>query len=62
MVWHGSGHTCCWCQVEGQNLILIPHPLSLKPVRQFKLPREATVIGRVTSAWLPLSPDRLQNF
>jgi len=62
MVWHGSGHTCCWCQVEGQNLILIPHPLSQKPVRQFKLPREATVIGKVTSAWLPFSSERLQSF
>jgi transcriptional regulator with XRE-family HTH domain len=54
LVWHPHGHTCCWCQVEGKELSLIPHPVSQQRVRRFKMPNEASVIGRVTSAWLPL--------
>jgi transcriptional regulator with XRE-family HTH domain len=53
LVWHPHGHTCCWCQMEGKELTLIPHPLSRQRVRRFKLPSEATVIGRITNAWLP---------
>lgn len=55
LVWHPQGHTCCWCQVEGKELSLIPHPLSQQRVRRFKMPNEATIIGRVTSAWLSLA-------
>lgn len=52
LVWHPEGHTCCWCQMEGKELSLIPHPVSQQRVRRFRMPNEATVIGRVTSAWL----------
>lgn len=52
LVWHPQGHTCGWCQVEGKELSLIPHPVSQLKVRRFKMPNEASVIGRVTSAWL----------
>jgi transcriptional regulator with XRE-family HTH domain len=53
LVWHTDGHTCCWCQVDGKELTLLPHPLSQQPVRRLKMPREGTVVGRVTSAWVP---------
>lgn len=56
LVWHPQGHSCCWCQMEGKELSLIPHPVSQQRVRRFKMPNEATVIGRVTSAWLFLEP------
>lgn len=52
LVWHSEGHTCCWCQVDGRELILIPHPLSHQRIRRFKMPTEATVVGRATNAWL----------
>jgi transcriptional regulator with XRE-family HTH domain len=55
MVWHSLGYSCCWCQVDGRELSVIPHPVSRQPVRRFKMPSEATVIGKVRSAWLPLS-------
>lgn len=55
LVWHPQGHSCGWCQVEGKELSLIPHPVSHQRVRRFKMPNEATVIGRVTGAWLPLA-------
>jgi hypothetical protein len=53
LIWHADGHSCCWCQIEGRELTCLPHPVSRQPVRRFKVPREASVIGRVTKAWLP---------
>ena len=61
LVWHTDGHTCCWCQVDGRELILVPHPLSRQPVRRFKMPREANVVGRVTNAWLPFGSVQLKR-
>lgn len=61
LVWHTHGHTCCWCQVEGRELTLVPHPLSQQLVRRFKMPGEATIVGRVTNAWLPFEPVQLQR-
>jgi len=53
LVWHAHGYTCCWCQQERAELVLVPHPSSEQPVRRFKSPREATVVGRVVAAWVP---------
>jgi len=61
LVWHNGGHTCRWCQVDGRELTLLPHPLSRQPVRRFKMPSEATVVGRVTNAWLPFESAQLQR-
>jgi transcriptional regulator with XRE-family HTH domain len=61
LVWHTEGHTCCWCQVDGRELTLLPHPLSRQPVRRFKMPGEATVVGRVRSAWVPLESAQLRR-
>jgi hypothetical protein len=61
LVWHNGGHACRWCQVDGRELSLLPHPLSSQPVQRFKMPGEATVVGRVTNAWLPFEPIRLQK-
>lgn len=55
LVWHPEGHTCCWCQVDARELLLILHPASHRRVRHFKMPNEATVVGRVTNAWLPFA-------
>ena len=58
LVWHTDGHSCCWCQLEGKELTCLPHPLSRQPVRRFKIPREASVIGRVIKAWLPFEQQQ----
>jgi transcriptional regulator with XRE-family HTH domain len=52
LVWHDSGYCCCWCQVDGRELTLVPHPLSQRRIRRLKMPYQASVIGRVTNAWL----------
>jgi hypothetical protein len=55
LVWHADGYTCCWCQQERGELTLVPHPSSQRPVRRFKTPRDATVVGRVVAAWMPFA-------
>jgi transcriptional regulator with XRE-family HTH domain len=60
LTWHLEGHTCSWCQVDGRELTVLPHPLSRQPVRRFRMPNQALVIGRVTHAWLPLGSDHVQ--
>ena len=42
-----DGHTCSWCAVERENIILQPHPLSPVLVRLLKHPKEAEIIGQV---------------
>jgi transcriptional regulator with XRE-family HTH domain len=61
LIWHTDGHTCCWCQADGRELILVPHPVSRQPIRRFKMPREANVVGRVTNAWLPFESAQLKR-
>ena len=43
-----EGYACAWCEQEGNELLLIPHPLSDSRVRRFAYPRDAEIIGRVT--------------
>jgi len=42
------GYACSWCELQGNRLILVPHPLSPAAIRQFEFPREVSVVGRVT--------------
>lgn len=55
LVLHDLGYSCGWCQQDGNELILLPHPASRYPVQRFKTPSQATVIGRVMHAWLALA-------
>lgn len=43
-----GGYTCSWCELKGNQLTLLPHPLSRTTVRQFIYPGEAEIVGRVT--------------
>lgn len=61
LIWHTDGHTCCWCQVDGKELTMLPHPLSRRPVRRFRMPGQASVVGRVTNAWLSFGSDQLPS-
>ena len=38
---------CCWCEVQGDRIVLQSHPLSGVPVRVLKFPQEAEIIGQV---------------
>ncbi len=49
-----DGYTCSWCELEGSKLLLIPHPLSPCVTRQYSLPDEAEIVGRVTGVAMRL--------
>ena len=49
-----DGYACSWCDLQGKQLFLIPHPLSGYPIRQFAYPAEADVVGRVTAVAMRL--------
>lgn len=42
-----DGHTCCWCTLKRESLILQPHPLSPVSVRVLRHPQEAEIVGQV---------------
>jgi transcriptional regulator with XRE-family HTH domain len=42
-----NAYACGWCEVQSNQLLIIPHPSSLMSVRQLTFPREAEIVGRV---------------
>jgi transcriptional regulator with XRE-family HTH domain len=53
-----SGHTCCWCTLTREELILQPHPLSPVAARALKYPQQAEVIGQVIGVAMRLGEWR----
>ncbi len=43
-----DSYACAWCELQGSQLTLLPHPLSQRGIRQFSYPSEAEILGRVT--------------
>src|SRR5712692_86120 len=44
-----DGYACSWCELQGNQLILLPHPLSPCSIRQFAHSSEAEIVGQVTA-------------
>jgi transcriptional regulator with XRE-family HTH domain len=42
-----EAYACGWCELQGNQLLIIPHPSSPAGVRRFTYPREAEIVGRV---------------
>ena len=42
-----EAYACGWCELQGNQLLIIPHPSSRKSVRRFTYPRDAEIVGRV---------------
>ena len=42
-----NGYACGWCELQGNQLLIIPHHSSPVGVRRFTYPREAEIVGRV---------------
>jgi transcriptional regulator with XRE-family HTH domain len=53
--WTKDGHRCSWGEEVPGELILVPHPASQVPIKCYRTPRDAKVIGRVTYAWVPFA-------
>jgi transcriptional regulator with XRE-family HTH domain len=43
-------YACSWCELHGNRLFLVPHPLSPCSIRQFAYPDEAEIVGQVSAA------------
>lgn len=44
-----EGYLCAWCEKQGNQLIVVPHPASPCQVRSFTCPNEAEIVGRVVA-------------
>lgn len=44
-----EGFTCCWCEINGPNITLKPHPMSPAKTRVLRCGKEADVIGQVVA-------------
>jgi transcriptional regulator with XRE-family HTH domain len=51
-----DGYRCAWCQIEGNRLMLIPHPVSNAPVETFSLASEAEVVGQIVGVAMRFVP------
>jgi len=40
-------YACSWCELEGNHLLLVPSPKSPVPIRHFRYPQDAEIVGRV---------------
>jgi len=53
-----QGHTCCWCTLTREEIILQPHPLSPVQARALRFPQEAEVIGQIVGVAIRLGDWR----
>lgn len=53
-----AGHTCCWCTMKGDHILLQPHPLSPIQIRVLRHPQDAEVIGQVVGVAMRLGEWR----
>ena len=50
-----NGDACSWCELDGNQLMLVPCPQSRGQVRQLRYPTEADIIGRVTAVTMRIA-------
>ena len=59
-----DAYACGWCELQGNQLLIIPHPSSPASVRRYSYPREAEIVGRVVGYRTPCidpPPEELQR-
>lgn len=42
-----DGYVCGWCELQENQLLIIPHHSSRVPIRRFTYPKEAEIVGQV---------------
>jgi len=57
-----DGHTCCWCSVKRDAIVLQPHPLSPVSVRVLRYPQEAEILGQVVGVAMRLGDWHYSEF
>jgi len=53
-----DGYLCGWCEMQKNQLLVIPHPLSPCKVKVFAYPSEAWIVGRVVAVAARIAPAR----
>jgi len=53
-----NGYACSWCELDGNQLMLVPCPQSRGQIRQLRYPTEADIIGRVTAVTMRIADVR----
>jgi transcriptional regulator with XRE-family HTH domain len=56
-----DGYSCAWCELQDQNLLLLPHPLSPTRIRRLAYGVDAEIIGQVTGAGIRLADKSPAN-
>jgi transcriptional regulator with XRE-family HTH domain len=49
-----DSYACSWCQLDGRQLSIVPHPISGLQIRRYRYPDEADIVGRVTAVAMRL--------
>ena len=44
-----EGYQCAWCQLDGNRLYVVPHPLSPAKITSYRYREEVEVVGTVTA-------------
>ena len=50
-----DSYACGWCELQGNELTLLPHPLSPCTVRQFDYPQDVEIVGQVVGVAMRLA-------
>jgi hypothetical protein len=48
-------YACSWCELDGNQLLLIPCPQSRGQIRHVRYPAEADIVGRVTAVTMRIA-------
>lgn len=55
---HRDGFLCGWCHLDGENLLVQPHPASQKSPRIFRYPTEADILGQIIGSTVLIDQKR----
>ncbi|MBZ5576102.1 MAG: helix-turn-helix domain-containing protein [Acidobacteriia bacterium] len=55
---HRGGFACGWCSIEGDRLLIQPHPASEKQPSLFRFPEEIDVVGQVIGVAMRLESNQ----
>jgi hypothetical protein len=50
-----NDYACSWCELDGNQLLLIPCPQSRGQIRHVRYPTEADIVGRVTAVTMRIT-------
>jgi transcriptional regulator with XRE-family HTH domain len=56
-----DGYACSWCELQGNKLLLVPHPLSPCGIRQFLYETDAEIVGQVTGVAMRIAETTEQS-